>query len=128
MECATILFVDDEERMLKAVTRSLIDEEYEIIIATSGKEALEILEKKEVHVLVTDVRMPEMSGLELLDIVKEKYPQIVSLVLSGDSDLTTLAEALSNGKIYKCIPKTGNFQEEFVPSIKEAVEYYNSRT
>ena len=76
MEKRTVLFVDDEERVLSCLKGGLLGEPYKTLFAKSGKEALEILEKNEVHVIVTDMRMPEMSGLELLRAVKEKYPHI----------------------------------------------------
>jgi YesN/AraC family two-component response regulator len=69
--------VDDEEKILRSLKRGLLDEPYNSLFAESGKEALEILEQNEVHVLVTDMRMPEMSGLGLLRIVKKEYPHIV---------------------------------------------------
>ena len=58
MEKRTVLFVDDEEKILKSLKRSFMDEPYETIFANSGKEAIEVLKQKEAHVLVTDMRMP----------------------------------------------------------------------
>ena len=63
MEKRTVLFVDDEEKILKSLKRGLIDEPYRTLFADSGKEALEILGQQEVQVVVTDMRMPEMNGL-----------------------------------------------------------------
>ncbi|MHC4735311.1 MAG: response regulator [Planctomycetota bacterium] len=80
MEKRTVLFVDDEEKILRSLKRGLMDEPYESLFANSGQEALEILKQKEVHVLVTDMRMPEMSGLDLLRIVKKEYPHIIRMV------------------------------------------------
>ncbi len=127
MEKKTVLFVDDEENILKSLRRGLLDEPYETLFAQGGKEALEILEQKEVHVLVTDMRMPEMSGLELLKIVKEKYPRIIRMVLSGYTQVTTLLTAINQGEIYKFITKPWKLEEEFKPSVLEAVEYYEFR-
>ena len=83
METRTVLFVDDEEKVLASLKRGLLDEPYEKLFATSGKEAIELLKQNEVHVIVTDMKMPEMTGLELLRIVKREYPHIVRVVLSG---------------------------------------------
>ncbi len=123
----TILFVDDEEKVLKSLQRGLMDEPYNLLFATSGKEALEKLEKNEVHVIVTDMRMPEMSGLELLRIVKEKYPKIVRLVLSGYTQVTTLLTAINQGEIFKFITKPWRLEEEFKSILQQAVDYYNLR-
>jgi two-component system response regulator HupR/HoxA len=123
----TILFVDDEEKVLKSLQRGLMDEPYNLLLATSGKEALKILENNEVHIIVTDMRMPEMSGLELLRIVKEKYPKIVRLVLSGYTQVTTLLTAINQGEIFKFITKPWRLEEEFKSVLQQAVDYYNLR-
>ncbi len=127
MEKRTALFVDDEEKILRSLKRGLMDEPYESLFANSGQEALEILKQNEVHVLVTDMRMPEMPGLELLKIVKEEYPHIVRMVLSGYTQVTTLLTAINQGEIFKFITKPWQLEEEFKPAIQEAVEYYNFR-
>ncbi len=127
MDKRTVLFVDDEEKILRSLKRGLMDEPYKSLFANSGKEALEILKQNEVHVLVTDMRMPEMPGLELLKIVKEEYPHIVRMVLSGYTQVTTLLTAINQGEIFKFITKPWQLEEEFKPAIQEAVEYYNFR-
>jgi len=126
-EKRTILFVDDEEKVLKSLQRGLIDEPYECLFATSGKEALEILENHPVHVICTDMRMPEMNGLELLRIVKERYPHIVRLVLSGYTQVGMLLTAINQGEIFKFITKPWRLEEEFKGILKQAVDYYNLR-
>ncbi len=127
MEKKTVLFVDDEEKLLKSLKRGLLDEPYNTLFATSGKKALEILEHNEVHVLITDMRMPEMGGLELLKIVKEQYPHIVRMVLSGYTQVTTLLTAINQGEIYKYITKPWKLGEEFKPAVREAIEYYEAK-
>jgi DNA-binding NtrC family response regulator len=127
MDHRTILFVDDEEKVLKALQRGLLDEPYSCLFANSGKEALDILEKNEVHVICTDMRMPEMNGLELLKIVKEKYPMIVRLVLSGYTQVGMLLTAINQGEIFKFITKPWKLEEEFKLIIAQAVDYYNLR-
>jgi len=128
MEKRTVLFVDDEEKILRSLKRGLMDESYKSLFANSGREALEILKKNEVHVLVTDMRMPEMSGLELLRIVKKEYPHIVRMVLSGYTQVNTLLTAINQGEIFKFITKPWQLEEEFKPAIREAVEYYSFRS
>jgi two-component system response regulator HupR/HoxA len=128
MEEKTVLFVDDEKKILTSLKRGLLDEPYETLFANSGKEALEILKRKKVHVIVTDMRMPEMTGLELLRIVKEEYPQIVRMVLSGYTQISTLLTAINQGEVYKYITKPWKLEEDFKPSIREAIDYYNLRS
>ena len=125
METRTVLLVDDEEQILRSLKRGLIDEPYKTFFANGGREALEILQQNEVHVIVTDMRMPEMSGLDLLRIVKEKYPHIVRMVLSGYTQITTLLTAINQGEIYKYITKPWKLEEEFKPAVRQAIEHYD---
>ncbi len=125
MEKRTVLFVDDEEKILKSLKRSFMDEPYETIFANSGKEAIEVLKRKEAHVLVTDIRMPEMDGLELLRIVKEEYPHIIRLVLSGFAETEILLNAINKGEILRFITKPWKSNEEPKIIIRQAIEYYD---
>ena len=127
MEKRTILFVDDEEKVLKSLDRGLRDEPYSCLFTTSCTEALEILEQNEVHVIVTDMRMPEMSGLKLLTVVKEKYPHIVRLVLSGYTQVGDLMKAVNYREVFKFIMKPWKLEEDLKPILREAVEYYSFR-
>ena len=124
MENRTILFVDDEEKLLSSLKRVLADEPYNSLFAKSGKEALEILEREEVHIIVTDMRMPEMSGLELLRIVKKEYPHIIRLILSGYADIDTLLGAINQGEIFRFITKPWKINEELKTTIRQAIEFY----
>ena len=123
----TILFVDDEEKILKSLERGLLDEPYRGLFATSGKQALEVLEQEEVHVIVTDMRMPEMSGIDLLRIVKEKYPHIIRLVLSGYTQVGTLLTAINQGEIFRFLTKPWKLEEEFKRVIQEALDHYEAQ-
>lgn len=125
MEKKTVLFVDDEEKVLTSLRRSLMDEPYNTLFANSGKNALEILQRNPIHVIVADMRMPEMSGLELLRIAREEYPNIIRVVLSGYAQVSTLLTAINQGEIFKLIHKPWKLEEEFKPSIQQAVEYYD---
>ena len=129
MEKRTILFVDDDSIVLRSIARGLLDEPYNIFLAKSGEEALEILSQQEVHVLVTDIRMPEMDGTELLKIVTKEYPRIVKMVLSGYTDTTDLTKAIHQEGVFKFIPKPWNLQEgeEFRAIIRHAIDHYNLR-
>ena len=118
-----VLFVDDEKQILTSLERGLLEEPYRKLFASNGKEAIEILDKEKVDVIVTDMRMPEMNGLELLKIVKEKHPEIIRMVLSGYTQITTLLTAINQGEIFKYITKPWKLEEEFKPAVREALEY-----
>ena len=97
-----ILFVDDETQILRSITRLFMDTEYEVITAESGAEALNILENNKVDVIVSDMKMPKMTGYELLSQVKIRYPNIVRIILSGFSDERIVFDALQKNiaKLY----------------------------
>ncbi len=124
-EKRTVLFVDDEEKILRSLKRALFDEPYETLFANSAKEAIEILKHNDVNVIVTDMRMPEMSGDELLRIVKEQYPHVVRMVLSGYMQVSTLLEAVNEEGVFKFITKSSELMEELKPAVREALDYYN---
>ena len=123
MEKRTVLFVDDEEKCLSSIKRAFLGERYEILFTNSAKEAVEILKQNEVHVLVTDMRMPEMSGEDLLGIVKEKYPYIVKIAFSAYID--TLFSAVDEQEVFKYITKSSGFTAELKAAVREALDYYN---
>ncbi|MBW7992750.1 MAG: response regulator [Planctomycetes bacterium] len=105
VEKRTVLFVDDDEPILRSLERGLLDESYNKLFTKSSKEALKILRKEEVHVIVTDMCMPEMTGLELLRIVRKEYPNITGMVLTGYEPDAELQNAVEQGEIFKLIPK-----------------------
>ena len=123
----TVLFVDDDCIVLRSIARDLLDEPYNVFFARSGEEALQILSHQDVHILVTDIRMPEMDGIELLKIVTKEYPHIVKMVLSGYTNTTDLTKAIHQEGVFKFIPKPWNLQEgeEFRAIIRNAIEHYN---
>jgi DNA-binding NtrC family response regulator len=127
MEKRTVLFVDDEENVLSALRRGLLDEPYNTLFARSGREALEILARSPVHVIVTDMRMPEMGGLDLLRTVKQDYPHVVRMVLSGYTQVTTLLTAINQGEVFRFVTKPWKLEDEFKPAVREAVQYYDSQ-
>ena len=125
-EKKTVLFVDDEERILKTIKRIVFKKPFNAFFANSGPRALEIMAQEEVHVIVTDMRMPEMTGLDLLRIVKEKYPKCVRIVLSGYTQITTLLTAINQGEIFRYIMKPWEKEEELLSVIMEGLDHVNT--
>ena len=124
-EKRTVLFVDDEEAILRSLERGLIDESYNTLFANSCKEALEILQREEVHVIITDMRMPEMDGLEFIKILQKEYPHIIRMVLSGYGQEAALQTAVEQGEVFKVIPKPWKLRENFENIVRRAVDQYN---
>ena len=101
----TLLLVDDEKDIGAALERLLRSDGYTILHATSGREGMEILAQHEVGVVVSDQRMPGMTGIEFLTEVKALYPQTIRMVLTGYADLDTVKDAINRGAIYKFLTK-----------------------
>lgn len=101
----TLLLVDDEPNILSSLSRLLRREGYAILTATSPLEAFELLAKHPVQVVISDQRMPEMSGTEFLSRVRQLYPATVRLVLTGYTDLESVTGAINQGAIYKFLTK-----------------------
>ncbi len=105
MDNRGLLIVDDEENILHSLKRLLRKENYRILTATSGGDGLEILKEHDVHLVVTDQRMPGMSGTEFLAKVKENYQEVIRIVLSGYTEVDSITESINKGHIYKFMLK-----------------------
>ena len=101
----TLLLVDDEENILSSLRRLLRRDGYTILTATGGQAALELLASNPVDVIISDQRMPGMTGVEFLRKAKDMDPDSVRLMLSGYSDLQSVTDAINEGAIYKFLSK-----------------------
>lgn len=100
-----ILFVDDETNILQAIQRQL-RKRFDLATAEGGDEALRILkEQGPFAVIISDMRMPNMNGVELLALVKELHPDTVRLMLTGNADQETAMEAVNSGQIFRFLTK-----------------------
>jgi DNA-binding NtrC family response regulator len=102
-----LLFVDDEPRVLRALT-SAFRRDYEVHVAASGLEALKILSEQAIDVLVSDQRMPHMTGDELLSKVCQQYPQVMRILLTGYVDKQAIINTINEGEIYRYLSKPWN--------------------
>ncbi|WP_179958254.1 EAL domain-containing protein [Chitinimonas arctica] len=101
----TLLLVDDEIALLSSLQRMLRHDGYRILTALSGPDALEQLALNKVQVIVSDQRMPDMSGTQFLEIVKELYPDTVRIILSGYTDLQVVTDSVNRGAVFKFLTK-----------------------
>ena len=121
----TILYVDDEENNLisfKATFRL----KYKIFTAIGGEEALKILEENTVHIIITDQRMPNMTGTEFLEKVLHKYRDPIRILLTGYTDMSALVEAVNKGQIFHYLTKPWS-EEELEQTIERAYGIYLER-
>lgn len=118
-----LLLVDDEESILQALRRMLRRDGYVIHLASSGADGLTAMEQFPIGVIVSDQRMPGMTGSEFLGKVKEKHPDTIRIVLSGYTELNSITEAINQGAIYKFLTKPWD-DELLRKHIAEAFERY----
>jgi DNA-binding NtrC family response regulator len=122
----TVLFVDDDHLLLAAMTRALRHEPYRILTETSGEAALLVLANEEIDVLVSDRHMPGMSGTELLKLVRRRWPTLVTILLSGRTDLDALALAVNEGGIFRYLPKPCD-HGRLAETLRQAVAHKAAR-
>jgi putative nucleotidyltransferase with HDIG domain len=118
----TVLFVDDEVNILKALQRLLRLEDMHVLTASRANEALELLERNPTQVVVSDQRMPEMSGVDFLAVVRERHPDMVRMMLTGYTEMNVAVDAINRGEIYRLITKPWN-DDELRATIRQAFDH-----
>jgi signal transduction histidine kinase len=123
MERHTILVVDDEPDVVKSV-KDLLRLDYRVLGATRAADAVELLRKEEVHVVMTDQRMPEMTGVQFLSRVRGEYPEAMRLLFTGYADIRAVIDAINQGNVYRYITKPWD-PDELLAVIREACERFD---
>ena len=119
-----LLIVDDEPANLRMLER-LFREQYEVVTADSGAEALELLSRNDVAVIISDQRMPGMKGIDFLKKAAEMRPQTVRIILTGYTDVADLVETVNSGVVYKYITKPW-VNTDLCQTLRRAVEHYEA--
>jgi signal transduction histidine kinase len=114
----TILVVDDEADVVASV-KDLLRLDYKVLGATRAAEGLALLENNEVHVVMTDQRMPEISGVELLAQVRRRWPDAIRLLFTGYADIRAVIDAINQGNVYRYITKPWD-PDELLTLIRDA--------
>jgi adenylate cyclase len=99
-----VLFVDDEQHNLTAFNATF-RREYKIFTALSGQEGIEIVKNNNIHLIITDQRMPEMTGIQFLEKIVPEYPDIIRMILTGFSDVEAIIKAINTGRVFRYITK-----------------------
>jgi DNA-binding NtrC family response regulator len=115
-----VLFVDDEKRILKSM-KALFRNGFQVHLAEHGSEALDIVRNNEIDVIVSDQRMPQMTGIEVLRSVKERSPATMRILLTGYSDLSAIIQSINEGEVYRFINKPWA-NEELRATVADAAE------
>jgi len=120
----TVLCVDDEPNILNALRRVFRKENYRLLTATSAKKGLELITAESVALVISDYRMPEMTGVELLKAVKSISPNIIRIVLSGYTDFNAVSAAINEGNVYKFITKPWN-DDDLRITVRHCLQQYD---
>ena len=117
-----IMIVDDEPVNLRTLER-LFRRDYQVVTAQSGAEALKLLQHHDVALLISDQRMPEMTGIELMKNTVALRPQMVKILLTGYTDVSALIEAINCGLVYRYLTKPWN-NDDLRIAVTRALEHY----
>lgn len=109
-EKPSILYVDDERDNLTTF-KSVFRRSFDVSVALSGQEGIELMKSKKIELVITDQRMPSMTGVEFLKQTVDDYPDIVRMILTGFSDIKDIIDAINNGKVHAYITKPWHKEE-----------------
>jgi response regulator RpfG family c-di-GMP phosphodiesterase len=101
----TLLFVDDEPNILSSLRRLFRGQGYQILTADSGATGLDLLRQQPINLVISDMRMPIMSGAQFLEAVRNEWPDTLRLLLTGYADVQSILDAINRGEIYRYITK-----------------------
>jgi response regulator RpfG family c-di-GMP phosphodiesterase len=116
-----VLYVDDEEHNLHSFKASF-RRSFNVFTANSAKEAEEILSKNDIHVLITDQRMPVKTGTELLAETTKKYPDQIRILLTAFADINCMEDAIKKGHVYRILKKPWD-QATLQEAMEEGLKY-----
>jgi DNA-binding NtrC family response regulator len=118
-----VLLVDDEDSIRKAIRRVLKYEPYEILEASHPREALEIVRKTDIHLVLSDHLMPDMLGMDLLRNIRLVKPEVIRIVLTGHAELSMAMQAINEGAIYRFLTKPWD-NNEILVSLRLGLRHY----
>ena len=118
----TLLIVDDEPDVCDSV-HDLLRREFRVLKAHNGTEGYRIMQEEEVHIIMTDQRMPQVSGVELLTRIKAKNPYAVRMLFTGFADLESIIAAINQGHVYQFLKKPWQ-PEELLDAVRQAAGEY----
>lgn len=101
----TVLVVDDEENVLRSLERLFRREPYRLLTAASAEEALAAVEREPVHLVMADQRMPGMTGIQLIQRIREQHPEVMRVVFTGYIDMNTAIDAINKGQVFRFVTK-----------------------
>jgi len=124
MKKIDIIIIDDEKNVLNSLRRLFRDETFGIFFTTDHREAARILEQNTVKVVMSDQKMPKITGVEFLKTIKENYPRVINILFTGYADLKIATEAINKGEVYRFINKPWD-DADLKTVVKQALNKYD---
>lgn len=118
-----ILYVDDEEQNLISM-KATFRNDYKVFTAKSGKEGLAVMKENDIHMVITDQRMPGMTGVEFLEVIVPEYPDTIRILLTGFSDIEAIIGAINSGRVFRYITKPWD-ENELRMTFENGRKLYN---
>ena len=119
-----VVVLDDEENIRESVKRLFFRESFAVTSTGDSQEAIGIIEKHPIKVILSDQRMPQITGVEFLKQVREKFPDVVRILITGHADIQAAEDAINYGGVYRFINKPWN-SEELKATVKQAIEHHD---
>jgi response regulator RpfG family c-di-GMP phosphodiesterase len=120
-----LLYVDDEAHNLTSL-KATFRKQFEVHIAESGAEGLEIVKKEDLHIILTDQRMPNMTGIEFLEQVQTIRPEPIRILITGYTDINAVVDAINKGQVYRYLTKPWN-EDDLKATLLAAYEVFALR-
>ena len=120
-----VLYIDDEVDNLNSF-RATFRREFNITTAESAEEAIKVLEKEVIHVILSDQRMPKMTGIEFFEHIQPLYPDPIRILITGYTDINAVIDAINRGEVYKYLSKPWN-EDDVKIFVEKAFEVYRLR-
>src|SRR4051794_4409117 len=121
-----LLIIDDEPNVCDSV-HDLLRREFRVLKANSGEEGYRLMQQEEVHIVMSDQRMPQITGVELLTKVKSRYPQAIRMLFTGFADLESIVAAINQGHVFQFLKKPWQ-PEELESAVRQAAAEYERLT
>lgn len=122
----SILLVDDQDAILDLLETILENDDYQIYRASNADEAMKILEKHYIHLIISDQVMPGMTGTDMFQIVKDMYPDTLRILITAYPDIENAMDAINRAEVYRFIPKPWQNQD-MLNTVKRGLEYFELR-
>ncbi len=123
-ENGSVLFLDDDKSILKMFKRIFINEPLETFYSDSVSDAISILENNEIEIVVSDLTIPGQGGLKFLNIVREKFPHIIRIVITGHAEMPLTLKQQKDDPVFRYIVKPWPNDHELVNTVKQALELF----